>query len=668
MKQSNESITIALLGQPNVGKSTVFNMLTGLNQHVGNWPGKTVEFKIGHLTIENMPIHLVDLPGTYSLTANSEEERIARDFIIHEQPDLVIAIVNAASLERNLYLVTELLALNVPIVIGLNMMDVADQQGFTIDAKVLQAALGIAVVPLIASKNQGIKTLIILAKDLAKNPQAFNPNRPKISSEHREVQEKLQRLIEDHIDPHFQADWVALKLLEGDREILEKFKQKHPEVWPDIQSILLAHEDAILDITSGRYEWIAHMERAAILRPRPGKIVLTDRVDRVATHPFWGLILLFGVFGLVFFLTYTIATPLVDWLQWGVVLPTANLMSDLLSDAPAWMSGLVVDGLIGGVGTVLTFLPILILFFTTLGILEDVGYLARAAYVMDRFMHLMGLHGRSFLSLFIGFGCNVPAVMGTRIIEDKRARLLTILLIPLVPCTARLAVVAFLTPAFFNEQAALITWLLVIINLSFLVLLGISVNRIVHRGKHSPFIMEIPLYHLPNLRTIGLYVWHNTFAFIKKAGGVIVIFSIIVWLFSWLPSGDLQTSLIARFGRWLAPVGGLMGLTDWRLIVALLTSFIAKENTIAALGILYGVSEQSVALPIRIASTVTPAAAFSFLIVQMLFIPCIATVAVIRGETRSWKFTLLSLALLLVISISAGIGFYQLAQVLGWGV
>jgi ferrous iron transport protein B len=668
MIKSNGSITIALLGQPNVGKSTVFNMLTGLNQHVGNWPGKTVEFKIGHLSIENIPIHLVDLPGTYSLTANSTEERIARDFIIHEQPDLVIVIINAASLERNLYLVTELLALSVPIVIGLNMMDVADQQGFTINAKILQAALDIVVVPLIASKNQGLNTLITVAKDLAKKPQAFNPNLPKISSEHCEAQEKLQRLIKDHIDPHFQADWVALKLLEGDREILEKFKSKHSEVWPDIQSILLAHEDAILDITSGRYEWIAQMERAAILRPRPGKIVLTDRVDRVATHPFWGLVLLFGVFGLVFFLTYTIATPLVDWLQLSVVLPTANLMSNLLSDAPAWISGLVVNGLIGGVGTVFTFLPILILFFTTLGILEDVGYLARAAYVMDRFMHLMGLHGRSFLSLFIGFGCNVPAVMGTRIIEDKRAKLLTILLIPLVPCTARLAVIAFLAPAFFNKQAAFVTWLLVIINLSFLVLLGISVNRIIHKGDQSPFIMEIPIYHLPNLRTIGLYVWHNTFAFVKKAGGVIVIFSIIVWLFSWLPNGDLQTSFIARFGRWLAPVGGVMGLTDWRFIVALLTSFIAKENTIATLGILFGVSEQSVALPIRIASTVTPAAAFSFLIVQMLFIPCVATAAVIRQETRSWKFTLLSVVLLLVISISASVGFYQLARLLGWGM
>jgi len=251
-------------------------------------------------------------------------------------------------------------------------------------------------------------------------------------------------------------------------------------------------------------------------------------------------------------------------------------------------------------------------------------------------------------------------VMGTRIIEDKRARLLTILLIPLVPCTARMAVVAFLAPAFFGQHAALVTWLLVIINLVTLMVLGLVINRVVFKGEHSPFIMEIPLYHLPNVRTIGLYVWHNTFSFIKKAGGLIVIFSIIVWLFSYLPAGDLQSSHLADFGRWLLPLGRLMGLSDWRLIMALLTSFIAKENTIATLGILYGAQEASQVLSMRIASTINPTGAFAFLLVQMLFIPCVATVAAIKQETDSWKFTLLNVLLLLIISLAAGIGAYQI--------
>jgi ferrous iron transport protein B len=358
----------------------------------------------------------------------------------------------------------------------------------------------------------------------------------------------------------------------------------------------------------------------------------------------------------------------VEWLDSAVIIPLANVVSIGLTNSPLWFSRLVVDGLIGGVGTVFTFLPILIVFFTMLGILEDIGYLTRAAYVMDRFMHWMGLHGRSFLPLFLGFGCNVPAVMGTRIVEDRRARLLTILLVPLVPCAARLAVVSFLTPAFFGTGAALVIWLLVIGNLTLLVLVGIAINRLLFKGAHTPFIMEIPLYHVPNARTIGLYVWQNMLAFLKKAGVLIVIISAIVWAFSWLPAGNINNSLLAGLGRWLEPLGRLMGLNDWRLIVALLTSFVAKENTIATLGVLYGMSDQSVGLAARVGATLAPAAGLSFLVVQMLFIPCVATMAVIKQETASWKWTAFSVVLLLTISLIAGVGVYQLAVLLDWGV
>ena len=432
---SEPTITIALIGQPDVGKSTVFNMLTGLNQHVGNWPGKTIEFKTGYLSIGDTQIRLVDLPGTYSLTANSEEERIARDFIIQKSPDVVIALLNAAALERNLYLVTESLALGVPIPIGLNMMDVAIQQGFKIDVNVLQTALGIPVIALVASKNQGVKELINAAINLAQNRSQSHPNHPVMSLDYQRAQEKICEIIGNQLEPPYKAEWIALKLLEGDQEVFEKVKKGIPQAWSDIQKILLQHEDAILDITGGRYDWIARMVRASIHHPRPGKIVLTDRIDRLATHPIWGLVLLSAVLGLVFFLTYTIATPIVDWLQLKLVLPAVTAFVAILQNAPTWFSGLVVDGIIGGAGMVLTFLPILVLFFLIIGIFEDVGYLARAAFVMDRYMHWMGLHGRSFLLFFLGFGCNVPAVMGTRIIEDQRAKNLTILLIPLIPCS-----------------------------------------------------------------------------------------------------------------------------------------------------------------------------------------------------------------------------------------
>ena len=661
-------ISLALAGQPNVGKSTIFNMLTGLNQHVGNWPGKTVECKTGSLEHLGRTFHLVDLPGTYSLTANSEEERITREFIIHEKPDVVIAIVNAAVLERNLYLITELLALHVPIVMGLNMMDVAEKEGFKIDPKVLETALGIPVIPVIAAKNQGLKELLDIAVKVAESPELLKPNLPEVRADHRLVLKEVWDLIHGKVKSPYQEDWIALKLLEGDSEVIGLIQKENSDVWPAIEKILLQHEDAVLDITGGRYEWIAHMVRAAVFRPKPGTIVLTDRLDRIATHPLWGFLLLLCVFAFVFWLTYVIANPLVDLLNNGVIGSFASWMNNLLGSAPLWISGLIVDGIIGGVGTVLTFLPILILFFAVLGILEDIGYLSRAAFVMDRFMHWMGLHGRSFMPLFLGFGCNVPAISGTRIIEEKRPRLLTILLVPFVPCTARLAVITFLTPAFFAEYAALVTWLLVGSNLITLLIVGILFDRVVFKGSQTPFIMEMPLYHIPNFRTIALYVWHNTYAFVKKAGGIIVVFSAILWALSWLPRGDLNSSVLAVFGRWLQPLGRLMGLGDWRLIVSLLSSFIAKENTIASLGILFRIEETGQSLIQNLAVTVTPAAGLAFLVMQMLFIPCVATVAAIKQETSSWKWTIFSVLLMLVISFTAGIFIYQLGFKLGFGL
>jgi ferrous iron transport protein B len=658
--QSQRQITIALAGQPNVGKSTVFNMLTGLNQHVGNWPGKTIEQKTGQFHHNGTVFHLVDLPGTYSLSANSEEERIARDYLIHHKPDVIIAVVDAATLERSLYLVAEILMLNLPVVVGLNMMDVASREGVQIEPHVLEAAMRVPVVPMVAAKNQGVRELIEAAERLIENPAAFSPNRPLIRPDHQPILAQLRILLNGKIPSPYPEDWVALKLLEGDEEIAGLVKQAAPQAWEQVHSLLMQHEDAFLDIVGGRYEWVERMVRAAAIRPRAGAITMTDRLDRIATHPLAGLLLLLGIFALVFWLTYALATPLVDWLDAGIISPLSSVAASALSTAPLWLSGLLVDGIISGAGTVLTFLPILVIFFIALGVLEDVGYMARAAYVMDRFMHWMGLHGKSFLPLFLGFGCNVPAVMGARILEDRRSRLLTILLTPLVPCTARMAVVAFLVPAFFKSAAALVSWGLVAFNIFLVLSLGIVINRLVFRGERSAFIMEMPVYHLPNLRTIGLFVWHKTVAFVRKAGSLIVIFSALLWALSVIPGGDIQDSLLATFGRWMEPIGRLMGLGDWRIMVALLSSFIAKENTIAALSILY--RQEGSGLAALLAVSLPSSAALALLVVQMTFIPCLATMSVIHQETASWKWTLFNIGLLLFISFLAGIGTYWLAS------
>ena len=665
MSKTEASLTIALAGQPNVGKSTVFNMLTGLNQHVGNWPGKTVEQKTGLYTHDGQVIRLVDLPGTYSLTANSEEERIARDFLLREKPDVVVAIVNAAALERNLYLVAELLSMPVRVVVGVNMLDVAGRAGIRVETHVLQAALGVPVVPLVASRNQGVSELMDAVLRLMKNPADFAPNRPEIRAEHRPVLAEIRSLLGGKI-PLYPEDWTAIKLLEGDTEITKMVRQSTPEAWERIHALLKQHEDAYLDVAGGRYEWVGRMVRAAVIKPKAGAISLTDRLDKIATHPFWGLMLLLGIFGLVFWLTYAAAMPVVNWLYTQVISSIADSVRQALAPAPAWLTSLLVDGLITGAGAVLALLPVLVIFFAVLGLLEDVGYLARSAYVMDRFMHWMGLHGRSFLPLFIGFGCNVPGVLGARIVEERRARLLTILLTPLVPCTGRMAVIVFLAPAFFGRNAALVTWGLVAGNILLLLLIGMAINRGVFRGARSAFIMEMPLYHLPNARTIGLYVWHNTWAFIKKAGTIILLASVTVWLLAYLPDGDVQGSLLARFGRWLEPAGRWLGLGDWRLIVALLSSFVAKENTIATLGVLYG-SEANLGLAEQVARTLTPAAALAFLVVQMTFIPCAATMAAMKQETGAWKWPAFSVGLLLVISFGAAVIVYQLARLIGWG-
>ena len=657
-------VTIALAGQPNMGKSTLFNLLTGLNQHVGNWPGKTVEYREGIFHHNGRAFRLVDLPGTYSLTANSPEEVIAREFILREQPDIVVAIVSAANLERSLYLVAELICLPAPLVVALNMMDVAEQEGIRLEPEVLQAAMGVPVIPITATRAAGIKSLLQEVEHALAGERTLLPHLPEIRRDHQEILDEVVQQVTGYIPAPYPTEWAAMKLLEGDAEMTRQMKTTLPaERWAAVHTILAQHDDAMLAIASGRYEWIGRLIRAAVTRPRIGQISLTDRLDRWATHPVWGLFILAGILGLVFWLTFALGSPVQGWLDSAIISPLAGLAANALSGAPAWLSALMVDGVLGGVGSVLTFLPIMMIFFASFGLLEDVGYMARAAYVMDNFMHLMGLHGKSFLPLFLGFGCNVPAVMGTRVIDSKPARLLTILVAPLVPCTARMAVLAFIAPAFFGASAALVSWGLILLSLAILVLAGIILNRILFKGEHSAFIMEMPLYHNPNARTIGLLVWQRSLSFVKKAGTTILAISVVIWALSVLPGGNLQTSYLARLGQLVAPVGSWMGM-DWKLTVALLTSFMAKENSIATLGVLFGGGTDA-GLASALAAAYSPAVGLAFLTVSLLFIPCAATVAVIKQETGSWGWTLLNVAMMLVISIGAGSAVYAIASAVG---
>lgn len=659
------TLTIALAGQPNVGKSTIFNSLTRQHQYVSNWPGKTCEIETGIYQRSETCVSIVDLPGIYSLTANSEEERIAREFLIQCRPDVVIVIVDATALERSLYLAAELVCLPVPVVIALNMLDIAEHQHITVEPHVLQAALGIPVIPVIASSDQGITELVEAAISAAKAPSERPPNRPEIQADHQPVFKAIEQQVSGKTPAPYPPDWVAMKLLEGDAEITDMMQAALGADWEPLASLLAQHDDAFLAVASGRYEWIGRMVRAAVVRPRLGQVTLTDRIDRIVTHPVWGMLTLLTVLGLLFALVFVAGAPVQAWLE-SYVVKAAEWTRITLSGQPAWLGGVLSGGVITGVGTVLTLLPILILFFAVLGLMEDIGYMARAAYVMDRYMHWMGLHGKSLLPLFLGLGCNVPAMMGTRIIESPKARLITLLVTPLMPCTARLSVVVFLAPIFFGSWAGLVVFGLLGLSFVILALLGIGLHRLFFRDTQTAFIMDLPLYHAPDARRIGMGIWQRTADFMKGAGGVILVVSVVLWALSTYPGGDLESSFLAAIGRWMSPLGKLMGF-DWQMMVALLTSVVRKENTIPTLAVLYAQGAEGMGLGEALAQYLSPAAALAFLAVQILFIPCVATVSTLHQETRSWGWTFLSITILFIVSISAGVLIYQGAGMLGWG-
>ncbi len=645
---------IALAGQPNVGKTTVFNALTGMNQHVGNWPGKTVEQKRGLWTCEGQEYTLVDLPGTYSLTANSEEERIAREFILNEKPDVVVAVVDAANLERSLYLVAELLLLPVPVMVALNMMDVAEGEGLRVAPHVLEAALGVPVVPMAAGRGRGIEALRATVARMVRGELPYAPQRPIILPPHAGVLDETMRLIEAYLPPNLPLTWAALKVLEGDAALLELLHAQMPEAsWNALQALLHTHEDALLDIIGARYAWVARMVRAAVEQPQAGQLSWTRRLDRVFTHPLWGSLSLLGILGGTFGLTYRLALPLQAVLAQGVA-RLGEAVSAALAPAPGWVSAVLVQGVLNGAGMVITFLPLLAIFYILLALLEDTGYMARIAYLMDTVMHRLGLHGKSFMPLLLGFGCNVPAVLGTRIIESRAGRWLTMVLVPLVPCAARLAVLGTLTPLFFGAAASWVMLGLVLFNLLVLFVLGLVLHRVLFKGETVAFVMEMPLYHVPNPRTVGLYVWHNIRAFVQKAATVILAVSVTMAALSYFPTGDPLSSYLARAGQAMEPIARLMGI-PWPLLMALFSSFIAKENTLATLGVLYGDLEV-------LRTLIAPEAALAYLVAQMVFIPCAATVASLKQELGNWRALLGVVALYLALSLGAGIVIYQVGK------
>jgi len=659
-----KTIRVALAGNPNVGKSTIFNILTGLHQHVGNWPGKTVEKKQGTCRLPDYVFECVDLPGTYSLTAHSAEEVIARDYVLRESPDVVVMIVDASNIERNFYLVAQMLELTDRVVVALNTMDLAGVKGYRIFPDKLEKALGVPVVPMVARRAQGCQELLQAIVEVSTGRQTASP-RPIQYGRAQPTLAALREILAGEQPGGYPTGWIALKMLEGDEEVERLAERALPkETRERLHRVLLEHEHGPAVVADARYAWIEEVLRAGMERPARSVITFTDRIDHIVTNRFLGLPILLGMFAAVFWLTFKVSSRLSDVLGAGFA-RLGERTADALAGGPTWLVSLLAEGVIPGVGGVLTFLPIILTFFLFLGVLEDSGYMARAAFVMDRIMHAMGLHGKAFLSLLVGYGCNVPGIMATRILETERDRLLAVLVNPLIPCAARIGVSTFFVGAFFSP--ALRTPIMLSIyglSLAMVILVGFLLRRTVLPGEESPFMMELPLYRAPSLRNLAMFTGWRLRAFLKKAGTVILAVSVLVWFLSSFPAGaDLPQTYLGRLGLWLEPAGRLLGL-DWRMSVALVTGFAAKETSLATLGVLYHAEGESLAQALR--HGLTPLAALVFVVVQLLYIPCLATVAVMRSETNSWKWTAFGVIYPLVLAGGLGLLTFNIGRMLGF--
>ncbi len=661
-KDTGGIITVALAGNPNVGKSTIFNILTGLSQHVGNWPGKTVEKKEGYATYNDRTYRIVDLPGTYSLSSGSIEETLAASYIVEQRPDVVVSIVDASNLDRNLYLLTQILETGAKVVIALNMLDLAASKGVEIDVKKLEDAIGVPVIPLIAVKNKGIRELLGAVGELTENRRAFNP----APLHYSKTIEGLIRSISDRLGrytiPFSNARWVSVKILEGDEHVAEVLRSViSGQDYKFIQDVQARAESLIAEVADARYDWIHDITSRAVTPLKLNVITLTDKLDHLLTHQFLGLAIIVAILGFIFWATFGISNPLMAWLSESFSV-LGGLSERLLGAAPAWIRGLLVTGLLGGVGTVVSFFPLIFIFFVFLGILEDTGLLARSTFIMDRVMHVLGLHGKSFICLLVGYGCNVPGVMCSRVLDNETDRKLSVLINPFIPCSARFVVTSLFVSVFFPEHAALVMTSVIGISFAVVVVTGLLLRKTALKGDRSPLIIELPLYRKPNARTVGMYAWNKTLSFFKRAGTYIVAFTIIIWFLSHFPGPTIDRSVLGMAGKLIAPAGAVIGF-DWRILVALITGFTAKETSIATLSVLYNATNEQ-ALGVALRQAITPLVAYVFIIFQTLYIPCLATVVTMKKELNDNKLLAIGIIYPLIVAFLISFAIYRIGLAL----
>lgn len=671
----DRKLRIVLAGNPNVGKTTLFNTLTGTHQHVGNWPGKTVEKKEGSVKYKGHDVEIVDLPGTYSLTAYSIEEIVARDYIVDEHPDVVVHIVDSCNIERNLYLTVQLIELGANVVVALNMVKTAMKKGISVDDAKMSRFLGVPVVKIEANEKTGVDELMDEVVGMAEERELHKPL-VTYGKEIEEHSDEIAALLEAVKLPlNYRPKWVAIKLLENDSQVVEKVRKiEGGKKVVDEAARKRKHlfdvfgEDVDSSVADARYGFIGGVVKEAVVKEEVNRLSTSENVDKVVMHRVLGIPIFLALMWSMFHVTFSVGAPFMDAIDMGFgwLGDNAGAFIDG-SGGPAWVSSLVVDGIIGGIGSVLIFIPNIFLLFFMIAIMEDSGYMARAAFIMDKVMHKVGLHGKSFIPMIIGFGCNVPAVMATRTLENEKDRILTILINPFMSCSARLPVYVLFVGAFFSAHQGTIIFLIYLFGIFVAILSGMLFKNTMFRGLSSPLVMELPPYRWPTLKGALIHMWERGSLFVRKAGTVIFVIVVVIWFLASMPWGveyASQESVIGQAGGFIAPVFEPCGFGDWQSAVALMFGFAAKEVVVGTFGTLYGVEDMGLSDAIQ--SHFTPLSAAAFIVMVLLYVPCMAVVAAIKRETNSWKWALFVVGYTSVVAWVCAVVVYQGGLLLGF--
>ncbi len=722
-------IRIALAGNPNSGKTTIFNSITGTRQKVGNWPGVTVEKKEGSIQKFGYNLKIIDLPGTYSLTPFSIEEIVARNFVLEEHPDVVIVIIDASNLERSLYLATQIRELDCKVLFALNMQDVARSRGIKIDADKLSQLLDVPVVFTVGNKNEGVDILLKKAIELAESSiELPRTRRVKYSKDIEKCIENFRTYIEKAIGDilSYNPRWIAIKLLEDDKILKDRVIEKTGDKGPGILEQAGIHRAHIMNIfddepeiifTDERYGFIAGIVKEVMTTSTKQRIDISRNIDLVLTNRFLGFPIFIFFIWAMFQLTFTVGVYPMEWIETGINMLSAFIGARL---PESMIKDLLLDGIIAGVGSVMIFLPNILILFFCIALFEDTGYMSRAAFLMDKIMHLIGLHGKSFIPMLMGFGCNVPAIMAARTLESEKDRILTILITPFMSCSARLPIYIVLAGTFFPKSAGTVIFSIYLSGIVLSIVTGRLFRSTLLRGMDAPFVMELPPYRIPMLKSLMIHMWDRSKMFLKKMGGIIFVGSILIWTLSSFPknieystdytvkmeaakqrfeeqtpllredelreltheyeketkdlkrklrSETTEKSYIGYIGKFMAPFFAPIGI-DWRGSVALLTGFVAKEIVVSTMGVLYAVEDdESDALKHALReSGMTPLSALGMMFFVLLYVPCLATIATIRKETHSWRWALFSVAYSTLLAWGVAFIIYQGGMLLGFGL